>query len=270
MLLSRVITALIFGALIIAAIFNLSDSHFFLMTAVFIAACSWEWGSLINIKTLFARCLLVFFMLISFVISFWLPLGTILLGSVCWWSFVTTLLLTYPKSRHMWAEKKWYGIFMGVTSILPAGLAINVLKHYNQGAFVVLYALLLVILADSAAYFAGRSFGRRPLASKLSPKKTIEGLIGGLVVTFVFSVLGAMYFHLSVAGSAFFVVVSMISVAFSVVGDLYISMLKRERGVKDTGKLLPGHGGILDRLDGINAAIPIFTFGLMLLTWWFV
>lgn len=133
-----------------------------------------------------------------------------------------------------------------------------------------LYALMLVILADSAAYFAGKSFGRRPLALKLSPKKTIEGLIGGLLVTFVFSVIGAMYFHLNVTGSVFFVFVSMVSVVISVVGDLYISMLKRERGVKDAGKLLPGHGGILDRLDGINAALPIFTFGLMLLTWWFV
>lgn len=126
MLLPRVITALIFGALIIAATFNLSDSHFFLMTAVFIAACSWEWSSLINIETSYARCLFVFFMLISFVISFWLPLGAILVGSVCWWVFVVALLVTYPKTRHVWAGKKYYGMFMGVTSILPAGLAINV------------------------------------------------------------------------------------------------------------------------------------------------
>lgn len=270
MLLPRVITALIFGTLIVAAIFKLSDKHFFLITALFTVVCSWEWASLITIKTLFSRFLWMFFMLIIFVISFWLPLGVIWLCSLSWWSLVVMLLATYPRTRYIWSEKKWYGMIMGVVSIIPAGLAANVIKHYNHGAVILLYALLVVIVADSGAYFAGRYFGKRPLALKLSPKKTMEGVVGGLTAALVLSICGAVYFDLGIAAAAFFVFISMLSAMYSVVGDLYISMLKRERGMKDTGKILPGHGGLLDRLDGINAAMPIFAFGLMLLSMWFI
>ena len=270
MLIPRIITAVIFATLVVLGTFNLSSVHFYFATVFFVAWCAWEWTALINIKRFVFRCVCVLLFFVLFGLSFWLPLGVVWVVNLCWWLYVGILLFTYPRTRDIWSGKKVFGFIMGVISIIPSALALNVLRHYSNGAAVVLYALILIWIADSAAYFAGRFLGRRALAPALSPKKTWEGLFGGMAGSMIFSILGAVYFHLALPAAIFFIFISMLSAALSVLGDLYISMLKRERGVKDTGKLLPGHGGILDRVDGINTALPVFALGLMLLSWWFV
>jgi len=135
-------------------------------------------------------------------------------------------------------------------------------RHFDSGGWILLYTLTLIWVADIGAYFFGKRFGRNKLASGISPGKTWEGVIGGIVSNLVWMCFA---FLLSNGwGIVFwqFIVIGLFASVISVVGDLYESILKREAGVKDSGTLLPGHGGVLDRIDGVIAATPIFIFGL--------
>ncbi|HED18386.1 MAG TPA: phosphatidate cytidylyltransferase, partial [Gammaproteobacteria bacterium] len=155
-------------------------------------------------------------------------------------------------------------ILLGCGLMVSTWLALVVLhSRPDQGAYWVLYLLVLVWVADSGAFFTGRQLGRTKLAPKVSPGKTWEGVFGGLVACALFAFAYARFFlGLQGAAMAGFVLVSLVTVLFSVVGDLLESLLKRQRGVKDSGALIPGHGGVLDRLDSLFAAAPIFLLGL--------
>ena len=115
--------------------------------------------------------------------------------------------------------------------------------------------------ADTGAYFAGRKFGRRKLAPRISPNKTVEGLVGGVVAGMVFGLAFALFAGASVGQLPAIALVALVAVLFSVVGDLFESLLKRQVGVKDSSNLIPGHGGLLDRVDGMVAALPAFALG---------
>jgi phosphatidate cytidylyltransferase len=145
----------------------------------------------------------------------------------------------------------------GALIIVPAWLALDSL--YLRSPELLLFALLIVWIADIGAYFAGKAFGKVKLAPKISPGKTWEGVIGGLCAVVALSVAGSMVLALDIAVLLpFSVAVGMLSI----VGDLTVSMFKRSAGVKDSGSLFPGHGGILDRIDSVSAAVPLFAFGL--------
>jgi phosphatidate cytidylyltransferase len=128
-----------------------------------------------------------------------------------------------------------------------------------------LYFLFLIWIADIAAYFCGKYFGKHKLLPEISPGKTIEGLYGALLAGLIYAVATAIYYEYITKAVIDFTLLSLITIVFSVNGDLLVSLMKRTRGVKDTGSILPGHGGILDRIDGILAAAPVFYIGLVLL-----
>lgn len=138
-------------------------------------------------------------------------------------------------------------------------------SHFEQGGWIMMYLLTLVWMADIGAYFSGKNFGRNKLAPGISPGKTWEGVLGGLVVNSIWITL--IYFLTDGWGVNYpaFLILGLITSALSVVGDLYESILKREAGLKDSGKILPGHGGVLDRIDSVIAATPVFLFGLYVL-----
>lgn len=136
--------------------------------------------------------------------------------------------------------------------------------HTANGGWVVLYLMTLVWIADIGAYFSGRRFGRIKLAPGISPGKTWEGVIGGLVVNVLWMLLIFFFTDLLETGLGWFIAIGLATSAISVVGDLFESILKREAGVKDSGKVLPGHGGVLDRFDSVIAAAPVFLSGLFL------
>jgi phosphatidate cytidylyltransferase len=156
---------------------------------------------------------------------------------------------------------------MGLLVITPAWLSVVFLLSYSYGALLLLYMVVVVALADIGAYFAGRAWGKRKLALKVSPGKSWEGVWGGLAAC---TALGCVTFlvlrppQLGVVG----ILAIVLSTAMaSVLGDLLESMVKRHRGVKDSGAILPGHGGLLDRIDGHTAAAPVFALGLILAGW---
>jgi len=150
----------------------------------------------------------------------------------------------------------------GTLAIVPAWAALGLIHaqppHGNRW---LLLAFLMVWAADTGAYFVGRRFGRRKLSPRISPNKTVEGLLGGLGAGLVVALVGAPLAGATVAQLPAVALVAVCAVGFSVIGDLFESLLKRHVGVKDSGHLMPGHGGMLDRIDGVIAAMPVFALG---------
>lgn len=138
-------------------------------------------------------------------------------------------------------------------------------RHFDQGGWILMYVLTLVWVADIGAYFSGKKFGRHKLAAGISPGKTIEGVIGGLALNAVWITVVFMLTQGWGLQYTAFLLLGLITAAISVVGDLFESILKREAGLKDSGKILPGHGGLLDRIDSVIAATPVYLSGLYLL-----
>jgi len=146
-------------------------------------------------------------------------------------------------------------------NICDAGKTILITLHQHH-PLLVLYLIFLVAITDSGAYFTGKAFGKNKLAPELSPGKTREGMFGGVVGAVVWSVLSAWFFGLSSTDFFYFILLSLAVAFMSVAGDLFESLIKREAGQKDSGNILPGHGGILDRVDGLIATLPLFTLGI--------
>lgn len=181
-------------------------------------------------------------------------------ASIVVWVISVTWVRRYPH------YDGWYRtplLFLGELLIVAAVTAIFALWQYSP--WWLMYVFLLVWGADSGAYFVGRKFGMRKLAPSVSPNKSIEGLIGGLVTSgLIIVVVSFTYLELSLVPFLCFLLLSLITVIFSVHGDLVESMVKRRAGIKDSGRILPGHGGVLDRVDSLLSAAPIFAAGLYL------
>lgn len=181
-------------------------------------------------------------------------------ASLIIWMMALLWVKQYPN------KEKWYGrrlVYMGGVILTAAITAMYGL--WQMSPWWLMYVFLLVWCADSGAYFVGRKFGKRKLAPNVSPNKSVEGLIGGLVTSGVVAAIVGQYLQLSGSALAWFLALSAVTVAASVLGDLFESMLKRRAGIKDSGNILPGHGGVLDRIDSLLSATPVFALGFWLL-----
>jgi phosphatidate cytidylyltransferase len=181
---------------------------------------------------------------------------------VVWWLLAGLWLKHYGFASDHDTHARVFKLAAGTLAIIPAWCAIGVI-HGGQpyGHRWLFVALAIVWAADSGAYFAGRHYGRRKLAPRISPNKTVEGLAGGLVCGLAVALAFAPLAGATLAQLPAVALVALVAVAFSVVGDLFESLLKRHVGAKDSGDLIPGHGGILDRIDGVVAALPVFALG---------
>lgn len=268
MLIKRIITGLILLVGFFYVLFFASPNVFKWVVVALLTGSAWEWSRLIGLTSVAKRISLVVMYLFVTWLTFWLPVGILLIVYSLWWCFAFITILLYARGRALWAKKPWVGFLMGLPALGSAFIGFNVLRNFEDGAAILFYFILLIAAADSLAYFSGRFCGKHKLLEVLSPKKTWEGFFGGLLGSTCVALGGAIYFHMSLKMLIVFVGISLIAVLFSVVGDLFISLLKRQQHMKDTGRLLPGHGGLLDRLDGLNAAVSIFTLGLILMTLW--
>ena len=195
-----------------------------------------------------------------------------LLGIGClFWIAAAAIVVMYPRSREQIGGKQMKLSF-GLLVLIPAYVALLFLRRHE--AHVLLIALLVTIIwaADVGAYFVGRHFGTRKLAPFVSPGKSWAGLVGGMVVALAVGVAGASlgeptdHLFSPIAWAIFIGIVGM-TVLFSVLGDLFESLIKREQGVKDSSSLLPGHGGVMDRIDSLTGATPIFALSIDLTGW---
>ncbi|MCR5537514.1 MAG: phosphatidate cytidylyltransferase [Succinivibrio sp.] len=281
-MLTRIITAIVLIIATLAWLF-IADYPVFTMGALLIYTVgAWEMGPLVGyaqrIPFLVLACVLssaLFFIAPpGLYVSHEVPavLKVIICSSLPLWLVSLPLLWRYPQGQE-WAHHKLYATIYGLWLLVPFLFALLTLRAQNYaldpkaGAYLVLSVMALVWCADSGAYFCGRFLGRHKMLPNVSPKKTLEGLLGGIVTAllglFVFTKLGCFGsfaeqpLNLTVSG--------VLVILFSVEGDLVESMLKRIAGIKDSGRIFPGHGGMLDRIDSQLAAVPLFlTFNWLL------
>ena len=278
MLKQRVITALIMAGLFLAAIAWLPLPALALIFAVLIGFGAWEWSSLAGWHKPLARAVYVLLVLAMLAAIYrYCQLGDDpqrdqvqpLLGIAClWWSFALLWVKGYPDSAVLWRH-----VFMrsaiGMLVLVPAWMSAVFLLSFPPGGLLLVVMVIVVAAADIGAYFTGRRFGRHKLAPLVSPAKTWEGFWGGVSASALLAVLLWYYLPERAAhiGLVSVLALTITTALVSVVGDLTVSMVKRESGVKDSGHLLPGHGGVLDRLDSLCGAAPVFALGLLLVGW---
>lgn len=281
MLKYRLITALILIPIVIAALFLLPPLGFTLVTLAVCMLAAWEWGQLSGFYSSGQRVWLA--ILCGFLLALMLltlpayhysvhalQIRVTLWSALAWWIVALFLVLSYPVSASLWRHSRVLRLAFGIVTIVPFFWGMVALRQYHYdinpfiGAWWLLYVMLLVWGADSGAYMFGKLFGRRKLAPKVSPGKTWEGLVGGLVTSAIISLLFSRYAPLSVASSTL-LICSIVAALASVLGDLTESMFKREAGIKDSSHLIPGHGGVLDRIDSLTAAVPVFSCLMLLI-----
>jgi len=184
------------------------------------------------------------------------------------WFWVFWTIRQYPGGQHRW-QQRWKIGALGVLCLLPTWLGLYYLKMIESSGVLVFVLVALVSVVDIGAYFSGRKWGNRRLAPALSPKKSWAGFWGGLASCVALTALLLAWLHsrqpLSIDLWALLMCLAVLLAVLSVVGDLFESMLKRHRGLKDSGRSLPGHGGVLDRIDSLMAATPVFVLALILL-----
>ncbi len=271
MLKQRLLTALFLIPLFIGIVFVLPSYLVASLFAIVVLQATWEWGGLINLPTRAERWLLVSGMLNVLWLGYLLSASSIavnlLLGvAVLWWCLAAWWIRQF-EAEHDIPYGRYLGrdVWAGMLTLVPAWLALVVL-HANPalGPRYVVFLLVLIWVADSGAYFIGRRFGRHKLARLVSPGKTWEGAAGALLVSLLVAWIGVAALDVDDGVRLQFVVICIVTAMFSIVGDLFESLVKRRAGVKDSGTLLPGHGGVLDRIDSLTAAAPVFLFGLIL------
>ena len=157
-------------------------------------------------------------------------------------------------------------IIVGFIMILSTFLALNLLRNSEvYGSSYVMYLLIIIWIADSGAYFAGRTWGKHKLIPNVSPGKSWEGVVGAIVATLIAAIFAIDLLNIPTSQAVLFILITLITVIYSVIGDLSESMFKRMANVKDSGNILPGHGGILDRIDSLTSGLPVFIAGLWLM-----
>lgn len=269
MLLSRVLTAAVLIPLVLLAIFKLSNPFFMVIWGAIILAGSWEWSNLSSLNSSSSRLsyvafLAVLMMSLGFSLESVLFQEVILWVAFLWWTAISVSLFLIPERLLAIENKVGQKLLIGLVVLLPAWLALGSIHAMENGKAMVVYFLFLIWIADSGAYFAGRAFGKNKLAPKLSPGKTWEGVMGALGATALYACLFGIFSDSVEINLFAFVLISIITVSYSVCGDLFESLAKRKRGIKDSGSILPGHGGILDRIDSLLCAAPVFLLGIIL------
>lgn len=263
MLLQRFLTAVILIPLMILAIFKTSPLVYELLMAVIIIYAAWEWSLLMGLRHLGWRSGYTAFITLMIATIAYSNILLVLSLAAVTWLIALFWVIRYPHQREQWASPTVTGV-LGVFVLVPCWYALATLRIPAHGAWLVMFLFVLIWGVDSGAYFAGRYFGKHKLAVHVSPGKTIEGVIGGAMTALVIGAVGAYWFGLSPNKWALWFLLILITSAFAVLGDLLESMLKRNAGVKDCSAILPGHGGVLDRIDSLTAAAPIFVLGLLL------
>jgi phosphatidate cytidylyltransferase len=265
----RVLTALVLLPVAVAAILWLPNRVFALALAVVVLAGGWEWGRLAGWTAGLPRGL------------YTLGLAAALLGAallmrsehgqlallglgLLWWLVAAGLVARFERAGTALPGPEGLRALAGVLVLVPAWAALVALHGRGDGGPAwVLFLAATVWGADTGAFFVGRRWGRRRLAARVSPGKSWEGVAGGMLAAVLAALLAAVLVGVPSERLPRLLLLVIATVAASVIGDLTESLFKREVGVKDSGSLLPGHGGVLDRIDSLTAAAPVFTLGLL-------
>ena len=259
MLLKRILTASIVAPITVFGILVLTQASFALAVALILVISSWEYCNLIQIKQLAGKAL---YALLILLVTYFLSTApsnlTILYAAAIWWIIALIWVSVYPKGSHLLRKNLFVKLVNGLFIFVPMAIALMALHLLDP--ILVLFLLILIWAADIGAYFAGKLFGKTKLCPRVSPGKTLEGLLGGAALA---QVIAISYAYVStqtplLSDFLIFSFIALVVSLVSVLGDLFESILKRIAEVKDSGNMLPGHGGILDRIDSLTSSAPIF------------
>lgn len=271
MLRQRVLTALLLAPLVVVLVV-LAPTVLLagVATVVFLAAL-WEWAVLSGLRGTSARAAFLLLAAFGFALLWLLQVRAagiwVVVVGLAWWIMAAQWLRHFAYAAAPTGENRALKLAAGLLTILPAWSALLLLHaHQPYGQWWTLLALFIVWAADIGAYFSGRRFGKRKLAPQISPGKTWAGVYGAMLAGALVMLVGAWLLQVRGAGLVAMLVLALVTIGVSILGDLFESLLKRHAGVKDSGTLFPGHGGLLDRLDSVFAALPVIAAGLWLLT----
>lgn len=275
MLKQRIITGLILAPIAIGGIFFLPPFEFSLFIGFIIAVGGWEWANLAGFSKPVERVAFAAFISLLLYLSTFLNPTYILAASAFGWIVSLYLITQYPAKKTLW-ECRYRRLLIGIFVLVPAWTGLVVIRDANtllygfqavDTRYLILYIMFIVWGADVGAYFSGKAWGNKKLAPNVSPGKSWAGVYGGLATTALFAIIASLMLDMSLVDTTWLLLITLITGVFSVVGDLLESMLKRHRGIKDSSQLLPGHGGVLDRVDSLTAAVPVLTFLFILVGW---
>jgi phosphatidate cytidylyltransferase len=295
MLLKRILTALVLATVVVTAVLLLPTLYFSLFIAVVTLVAAFEWMALTDVNALTRKILFITFLILPMLgVTYWTVLLELLSEAMEWpeikdysdalewfviapvlfWVLMMVLIRKAGPQLLNIEFKSRLKTFSGWLVLLSAWMFLSKLRAY-YGPGMVLYFLILIWAADISAYFAGKKWGKDKLAAEISPGKTVQGMYGALASALICSFGLRMYYgfeafqgeqpELAVLMTIDLAILSILTVLISIYGDLFFSLIKRKKGVKDSGTLLPGHGGILDRVDSIIAAAPFFYAGIILI-----
>jgi phosphatidate cytidylyltransferase len=280
MLKQRIITALILAPLALLAILFLPIEAFKYVVAGIILLGAYEWANMSGITarifkgwfTLFVAGLCGALIYLVDAEQIWVQgelnslYFVILAIATLWWVACLFMIIVYPKYSDFWKNSRSIRATFGVLTLIPTWVALVTLRTslYEvdpfYGASLLFYVLGIVWAADIGAFFVGVKFGKHKLRPNVSPGKTLEGLFGGVMASFAIIAFAAFHYHIDHSLIWLHIIIGGITVGVSALGDLNESMVKRCAGIKDSGKILPGHGGVMDRIDSLTAAFPVFAF----------
>jgi phosphatidate cytidylyltransferase len=284
----RIFTAIILAPAVIGAIFYLPLNYFAAFFLAVLTIGAWEWGPLMGFADTSRRLAFVAASILLMgglwycfpPLEIWTEQGVlqdniiaVLWLAVAWWALSAVMTILYPKYSKLWSNHRSVRGIFGWLTLVPTWLAFMVLRsseyQWNvfQGAHLIMFLFLMVWGADIGAYFVGKAFGKHKLMPNVSPGKTIEGYLGGVACSAVLVSLAGYIIGWQTDQYALFLTISFIITTVSVLGDLNESMFKRQAGIKDSGTILPGHGGILDRIDSLTATAPIYALCFALVGW---
>ncbi|RMF16339.1 MAG: phosphatidate cytidylyltransferase [Gammaproteobacteria bacterium] len=276
MLKQRIVTALILAPLFLWALFGLSPQYFSGVIGGVVVLAGWEWARMAGLTVQWQRVLYALTLVPALVLVAHRQPETVLAAALLWWVIAAVLVKLYPVSAHAW-RNRGLRLAVGYLILVPTWVAVTGLRQADwstlgvgpeHAAWLLLYSLAIVWCADVGAYFAGKALGRHKLAPRVSPGKSIEGAVGGLAAVGIFaSAVGGGWLALEGTRLMVWVGVALGCGVISILGDLMESLAKREAGIKDSSALLPGHGGVLDRIDSITASSPLFLFAALQLGW---
>jgi phosphatidate cytidylyltransferase len=269
MLKQRVITAIILAVLFLIVLFVLPQTVWYMVVGLVVMQGAWEWARLAKMPVQKAWMYVVI-MLFSYVALLWIyeafsqsqkycvQISVYGVSAAFWLLIVPAFLKGLWKSQNLWLLA-----VVGWIVLIPTAMAMLDLRNATPQPWWLLGVMAMVWMADIAAYFTGKKFGKNKLAPNISPGKTWEGVAGamlGVVVYVALVMLGSgMTKHYSL------MLFAIAGVALSIIGDLFESAMKRQAGLKDSGNLLPGHGGLLDRIDALTSTLPLAALVLILM-----
>lgn len=257
---TRLVSAVVIAAVLLAMVLLVPPLWSAAALSLILLAAAWEWSTFLGARV---APRVVFFIVLVALCAFWWRISAVeahllalLWVALGYWTLVTAWMAAGLKATRALV------VIFGLLSLSFAWVAlIRARLDWEQGAYAVLYSLLIVWLADSGAYFAGRRWGGAKLAPAISPGKTWAGMWGGLAMCALLALGVSLWRALPLWP---LLLITMVVGVYSVVGDLAESFAKRFAGVKDSGHLIPGHGGVLDRFDSLLAAAPVLMLGLLL------